>query len=134
MTVYTVYEDATGRITGILEGEIYPEDIDTGHSYVEGESDMDTDYVDLTGPAIAPKTEMSLILNKGVIIADAVDEFVLSGLPDPVDVLWPGGEFDQGVIGGQIEFSTNRAGTHTFEISGVPYITEIVEIEATPPG
>jgi len=77
------------------------------------------------------KVRFDLITSSLVITANGVDEAIISGIPEGVQVRWPDGQTDI-VTDGEIRFSVDLAGTYTFRFTAVPYLDQEVVIEAIP--
>ncbi len=131
MSAFVIYKTDTGEIAYTITGTLHPEDIAAGHAAVEGIADPLTQYVDvnLTPPVIVGKQEMSLTINQIIFNADLVDSVMVSGLPVPVNVIWP---IDtEGTITDSVaEFLTNTPGQYQLIFSSIEYLEEIVNVTA----
>ena len=105
--------------------------VDTGLSTIEvgPEVGIGTHYI-AEGVALE-KQLMPLVITNTHLVADGLQEAVISGIPEGVQVEWPDGQTDI-VTGGEIRFSVDLAGTYTFRFTAVPYLDKEVVIEAIP--
>lgn len=74
---------------------------------------------------------MPLILTKTSVVADATDEGLIEGVPNPSTVTWPNGVVTQ-ETDGDIRFTLDLEGTFQIKIESLEYITEVVDVSATP--
>ena len=65
------------------------------------------------------------------MIADATDEGLIEGVPNPSTVTWPNGVVTQETYG-DIRFTLDLEGTFQIKIESLEYITEVVDVSATP--
>lgn len=78
---------------------------------------------------VLPKQPLNLQILSIRIIANGVDESVISSIPAGVTVQWPDGEIDE-VTDGEVRFSVDLPGTYTLTFDAVPYLRQEVTIEA----
>ena len=132
MNKYIVYNSVNGKV--YLEGIGH---IDTVDPLVFGPT-MVAMYYD--GPliqadiyvesgSVTQRQPMSLITTNTPLIADGIDEVIISGIPSDVQVRWPDGQVDT-VTDGEIRFSVDLPGTYTFQLTAVPYLDQEITIEA----
>lgn len=86
-------------------------------------------YVDISTIEVKERMPLNAILNKTSILADDVDEIILSNLPIPCDVYLDGQIVE--ITDGSFEFSTPDVGYYKLKIDHVAYLKEEWEIEAT---
>lgn len=130
---WVIYEDATGKLLSTYTGpeEFLAANTPVDYSSIEGTIDESIQYVDIneTPPAIVNKLEMSLTINKVSFNADLVDSVMVSGLPIPVDVIWPV-DTEGTITDGVAEFFTNTPGQYQLVFSSIDYLEEIVNVTA----
>ena len=131
MNKYIVYNSVNGKV--YLEGIGH---IDTVDPLVFGPT-MVAMYYD--GPliqadiyvesgSVIQRQPMSLITTNTPLIADGIDEVIISGIPSDVQVEWPDGQVDT-VTDGEIRFSVDFPGTYTFQFTAIPYLDKEITIE-----
>lgn len=86
-------------------------------------------YLDTVSETVVAKTPLTLSVPSNVI-ADGTTEYVISGLPNPCEIVWPDG-FTSVVTDGEIRFDIDLPGLHTFEFFSLFYSIDKVTIEAT---
>lgn len=123
------YHLVTGRIRGYFSGQEPTQDeAIAGYGFVES-PDRGTDrYVDVSGPTIMAKTELSLTPDKSNIAADGVDAATIA-VPAGVTVSLNGGEPVE-VTDGEVVFKTLDAGDHVLTFSGIRYLSQEIQIGA----
>ena len=91
-------------------------------------------YVDTaaTPHEVKPKTAYPLTINKTAIVADGVDQIIITNLLNPTKVTWPDGE-ETIETDGEARFSLDLAGEYTVTLEAVPYLTEVINVTATNP-
>jgi hypothetical protein len=128
--------DSAGRI--VEHARMLDSDVNRGPlpdiiaGRVVGQGGSGSHYVDVSGPAILQKSQVNYVVSKVQIVADSIDSTVISGLLVNTIVTWPDG-LETEVNDGQIEFSVDLAGTHTFIIDAVPHLKQEIQIEAIAP-
>lgn len=75
-----------------------------------------------------PKVRLSLP-GSLQIIANGIDEAIITNIPAGVAVEWPDGQIDE-VTDGEVRFSVDLPGTYTLIFDAVPYLRQEVTIEA----
>ena len=115
------YDPETGRITAIRLGP-YADIANEGYSFILGDADILTEYVDITQPTLEIKKRplMDITQDTDIMYADGSDTMVLSGLPIPCEVTI-GGQVYQ-VPDGIFEFQTTAAGDYKIIVSAFPYM------------
>ena len=132
-TAYILY-DSMGRISikgNCPESMVQAQDGLQGLGVLVGTGNMETDYVDITldPPEIKPRLPFPGTQNKTSILADGLDEWIVSSLPVGSVVTWPDGEVTT-INDGTLEFTVDLAGTYTFKFDPFPYLEEEVSVEA----
>ncbi|MBV1952700.1 MAG: hypothetical protein KUG64_10970 [Cycloclasticus sp.] len=131
MNKWTSYK-VSGEIEAVYGGQEPVEEELDGLAFVAGEGDYDTQFIDVSdSPVIADQVQTPFTQNKPSIIADAVDECDISGLPDPCTVTWPDGQIDE-VTGGSIQYSVDYPGDYVIKLKTPINLETEVYIEATP--
>ena len=87
-----------------------------------------TDWYVASGE-LRPRPSHSITLSKDRIVADDVDEAVLTGLPSPATLSIDGIAYE--IVGGSVEFATPMPGTYVIEINHWPYLPFSAEIVAS---
>ena len=132
MNKYIVYNSVNGKV--YLEGIGH---IDTVDPLVFGPT-MVAMYYD--GPliqadiyvesgSVIQRQPMSLITTNTPLIADGIDEVIISGIPSGVQVEWPDG-FTHIEDSGSVGFKVDLPGTYAFQFTAIPYLDKEVTIEA----
>jgi len=103
--------------------------VDTGLSTIEvgPEVGIGTHYI-AEGVALE-KQLMPLVITNTPLVADGLQEAVISGIPEGVQVEWPDG-FTHIEDSGSVGFKVDLPGTYTFRFTAVPYLDQEVVIEA----
>lgn len=135
-STFTIYEKPSGKVYCHFHGwEPSSQIFDTTKDWIDGSIDGKTHYVNLTNPSVNPYPEarptMPIVVSKSEIIANGVDESVISGIPTDavVDISGPiSGSVT--VSDGTLEFVASIAGTYSFKISKFPYLDYQVSINA----
>jgi len=128
---YVVCEPATGRVYVKGNGELRsvdPQNFSPTAQMVTYTGDR-SDNLHVSNGEVLDCVEMSLITTNTPLIADGIDEVIISGIPSDVQVEWPDGQTDI-VTGGEIRFSVDLPGTYTFQFTAIPYLDKEVTIEA----
>ena len=132
MSKYIVYNSVNGKV--YLEGIGHIDTVDPlvfGPTmvamYYDGPLSQADIYVE--SGSVIQRQPMSLITTNTPLIADGIDEVIISGIPSGVQVEWPDGQTDI-VTGGEISFSVDLPGTYTFRFTAVPYLDKEITIEA----
>lgn len=88
-------------------------------------------YVDtsLTPHTLKEKTEFTFNISKTTLLADGVDEVVISNIPNGTFVTWPDGQVDE-VTDGVVEFSTTQPDTYVLKFEHPHYLKKEVSLEA----
>lgn len=133
---YGVYNTATGKIVSVhtTNGDVTAHPVGVDQAVIElPERKLGKYFVDISvNPhATTEKLPMSLILTKTSVIADATDEGLIEGVPNPSTVTWPNGVVTQ-ETDGDIRFTLDLEGTFQIKIESLEYITELVDVSATP--
>lgn len=63
------------------------------------------------------------------ILANGIDEAVITGVPTPCEVTWPDGEVTE-VTDGLVRFSVDLAGSYTFKFDSIPHLIDDITVEA----
>jgi len=134
MNVHYVLYDSSGRIviTGYCpEDAVAEQDGLQGLTVLEGEGRTATQYVDTSTnpPDIKDRLPFPGKQNKTRILANGIDEWIVSGLPSGSIVTWPDGVIST-INDGSLQFTVDLAGIYTFNIDPFPYLAEEVSIEA----
>lgn len=108
------------------------------HAAIEAQADAESHYVGTLGgePAVLDRPNLMVRVDKTVIEAGGIDEAVLTGLPDPCEVVIddpdPTVETTVAeVTGGGFIFAADNPGTYTIEIRRFPFLPFKAEITAT---
>ena len=132
MSKYIVYNSVNGKV--YLEGIGHIDTVDPlvfGPTmvamYYDGPLSQADIYVE--SGSVIQRQPMSLITTNTPLIADGIDEVIISGIPSGVQVEWPDGQTDI-VTGGEISFSVDLPGTYTFRFTAVPYLDKEITVEA----
>ena len=130
MNRWAVY-DQQGRIESIYSGPDFEADLQAqgGLEVVPIADDLDDVTAYISGGAVQPKQPMPLITTNTPLIADGIDEVIISGIPSGVQVEWPDGQIDM-VTDEDIRFSVDLLGTYTFNFTAIPYLDQEIVIEA----
>ena len=133
---YGVYNTTTGQIFSVhtTNGDINAHPVVVDQAVIElPERKLGKYFVDISvNPHVATeKVAMSLILTKTSVVADATDEGLIEGVPNPSTVTWPNGAVTQ-ETDGDIRFTLDLVGTFQIKIESLEYITEVVDVSATP--
>lgn len=80
--------------------------------------------------AVVPRPEFD-VPDAVTLVADGVDHFVFSGLPNPTTITVNGDEAVYPVEDGAFEFSTDMASTYMLRLEAWPYRPATVEVTAT---
>jgi len=135
--IFVIYTEITGDITRVVTG---PADVGILNSkntelplQITDSIENNKYYVDITVTPHELKQKISLpfTLSSSTLIADGIDEIAITGLPNPVTVTWPDNLVEE-VTDGIIEFSVDQVGTYTITIESIPYLTEVINVEAIP--
>ncbi len=121
-TDFIVYETATGRIlrSGICGHlDVVNQAQGGGETAIEGRASDVTEYFDIVEGVIKSRPVIEATMSKTEIVADGVDELVISPLPIPTTVRVQGNEVI--VMDGSLEFSTSLAGPLDFRLDAFPY-------------
>lgn len=133
---YVIYEKATGKVTSIGTCPDFvfsaQEPADTNLGLIEAPSHSWEYYVDISGlePVIAQKTDFSLTVSSNTLLADGIEEVTVSNIPVGTLVTWPDG-VETEVNDGQVVFSVDLVGEHTFKFSHVAHLTTTEVFTAT---
>lgn len=119
------------RTGNVPEDLVEDQAVFPGESAMVGTADYKTECVVVIEglPVITLKAAVLYTTNKLTILADALDEFILSGLPNPCTVVWPDDELTE-ITDGQIEYSVDYPGTYKFTIKSPIHLDTEVIIEA----
>jgi hypothetical protein len=140
MTVYTLYaiiEQATGRVvaTGAADaGAITTTVLPEGQAIlidVPEEATGATHHYDYGVGGLVPRPPMPCVLDKTIILADGVDEAVVSGVPDSAYCQVRDQMAD--AEDGTLEFSSEVEGEFAVSITKFPYLDFVVVITAVAP-
>jgi hypothetical protein len=136
---YTIYDNATGAIARLRNGpeETLALQYDAlSMSAVEAYCDVQTDYVDLSGPSVQPKPDMPASIDKTSIAADGVDAAVMTlpttepnGTAISVWVLVEGQRYE--VSDGVFEFTIDTPGEYAIRCQGTNYKENVFTVTAT---
>lgn len=133
MKHYYVYNNFTGQIERIGRS---PHSQNRGanstFSFVSNKVNPATHYHDTTTDTLTERPDLAPLISKTSILADGVDETVISSLPNPTTVTWPDGQVDT-VTDGSIEFSVDLEGSYTFKLELFPYKSKEITVEAVTP-
>lgn len=137
MIDYAIYEIQTGVLAQIgscpqfaLEAQ-RPEGANLGLIQIPSRS---WDYwidVTTTPHTLQDKTSQALSINKTTILADGVDECLITGIANPSTVIWPDGQQDE-ITEGEIGFSVDLPGEYKIKIESIKHFTEEITVEAIP--
>jgi len=101
-----------------------------GESYIVEVSDGVDDATHfIVSDSARPKQPMPLITTNTPLIADGIDEVIISGIPSGVQVEWPDG-FTHIEDSGSVGFKVDLPGTYAFQFTAIPYLDKEVTIEA----
>lgn len=132
---YVVYNTTTGRIRSIYmvrpPSAIALQTIPSGHDYLEGDADLETQYVDVSVPAVIDRPTFAGI-DKTEIDADGVDTATMAAPEGKVFQV----DGEAVTIGSDevLEVSADTTGAFTVEIgdqAAFPYMPFSIEITAT---
>jgi hypothetical protein len=117
----THYDPNTGKILGQRTG-FYRDILSEPYSYILGEGDSHTQYVDTTNAllTIRARPHMEAHPDKTTITADGEDTMTLSSLPISCTVTIGGTVYT--VPDGVLEWSTLMPGEYPITISAFPYL------------
>ncbi len=130
---WLIYDLTTGKIDSQYNGPVEFLDLNTpvGKGSIEGDESDKTYFIDVsvTPHAVTSKLEMSITLNQTDFNADLVDSIMITGLPNPVDVVWPVG-VDAIITDSVAEFLTNTPSQYQISFSSIQYLEEVVNVTA----
>lgn len=140
MNRFITYEPSTGKILGSFSGEEI--DADTHMlNFPEGSAKIDVTgvptppdlkkaYVDITGeePRVLPKIGLPLAVSKETVTADGVDEVVISGIPEGLEIQIDGIPYT--ITGGSLELSFSIPDTYLLTADQWPWLPWKKEIVA----
>ena len=152
MTPFAVYRLDTGRIvsaggvTGSPEGideqvaaQLLPWG-DAEHAVLAVAADPEAHFVATLGdrPTVQERPPLVVSLDRTSIAADGIDEAVLTGLPDPCEVVIDADDPTvettvAQVTGGGFVFTAEDPGTYVVEVRRFPFLPFQATIEATAP-
>ena len=117
----------------ILEEHIssVPPDVDEDLLVIEVALDFITDGNWYHDGVFLPRAPFDLQISKPQLIADGVDECLITDIPAGTTVEWPDGQVDE-VTDGEVAFAVDLPGTYTLTFEAVPYLRQEVTIEAVP--
>ena len=127
------YYEPDGRITSVYGGTAQEAEMQDGGGRLRvllpTNMNNNNSYVNYGQPTL--RSDLPLALSTMEIVADGLDEAIISNIPEGVQVEWPDGQIDI-VTDGEIRFSVDLPGTYTFRFTAVPYLDQEVVIEAIP--
>lgn len=134
MINYVVYKSGTGEISHngcCTPSVLLLQPVEAGESILEVDvqADNSTHYIDngiLTG-----KTNHPLSINKTTILADGIDECLITGIANPSTVTWSDGQQDE-ITDGEAGFSVDLPGAYKIKIASIKHFTEEITVEAIP--
>ena len=128
---YFVYNSQTGRTYFEGVGELSDPILEHHQNGAVIGADVSGDFSEyyIDDGVIVARLPMPLITTNTPLIADGIDEVIISGIPSGVQVEWPDGQTDI-VTGGEISFSVDLPGTYTFRFTAVLYLDKEITIEA----
>lgn len=133
MMLWAVYNITTGNIERVYNGPEHEAQLQPGPGEgviaIPAALDDSTAYVQ--NDAVVAKQPFPFTVSATQIIADGIDEAVITGIPAGTTVTWPDGQTDE-VTDGEVAFSVDLAGTYTLRFSAIPYLDQEVTIEAVP--
>jgi len=105
-----------------------------GISYLElpkATQELSGIYVDITTTPhkIKQKHSLDISISKTTLLADGVDEAVISNIPNGTLVTWPDGQVDE-VSDGVVRFSTTQPSIDVLKFEGLKHLTKEVVFEA----
>ncbi len=130
---YIIFDIVTGLISRVYSGgtaEQAAMQPDDGESLIAVEDDVVVDDTHLViDEALVLKPEMELSVSKASILADGVDESVISGIPENTSVSID--RQPQEIDGNTVEFSVDLEGVYNLIFRNTLYLDTAVTIEAT---
>lgn len=120
-----------GEIELVYEGDeaMAQQCVRSNQTLIEAVADPQNDYVDVATETVMAKQALALALDKDTIVADGIDQAVLSGLPVPFDVEVNGAIVT--VSDGTLEISTTDAGVHRICVGSAAYHQQRFKVYAT---
>lgn len=128
--LYTSYDPATGRVTGIGDAPMTSLSLGIPGSalLIGAKLDQATEYVDLETGERAERPGLALAVDKDRIIADGADTATIAGVPAGATIVVRGETFT--ADGGSVEYSTVQPGLHQLRVFAFPARDEVVTINA----
>ena len=127
------YYEPDGRITSVYGGTAQEAEMQDGGGRLRvllpTNMNNNNSYVNYGQPTL--RSDLPLALSTMEIVADGLDEAIISNIPEGVQVEWPDGQTDI-VTDGEIRFSVDLPGTYTFRFTAVLYLDQEIIIEAIP--
>jgi hypothetical protein len=80
---------------------------------------------------VKPKRVFPTALDKSQIVADGIDECVITNIPAGTTVKWPDGQTDE-VTDGEVRFAVDLPGTYILKLTAVAYLDKEITIAAIP--
>jgi hypothetical protein len=88
---------------------------------------------------VKPKRVFPTALDKSQIVADGIDECVITNIPAGTTVKWPDGQTDEVTDGqtdevtdGEVRFAVDLPGTYILKLTAVAYLDKEITIAAIP--
>lgn len=105
-----------------------------GISYLElseAPNELSGIYVDITTTPhkIKQKHNLDISISKTTLLADGVDEAVISNIPNGTLVTWSDDQVDE-VTDGVVRLSTTQPSIYVLKFEGLKYLTKEVALEA----
>ena len=128
---YVKYNRITGDIisTGNIRGDLLPNLDTVDWTAMPGGADPKTQYIDVTGPSVADKVDMPLLVSTSIITADGVDSTTISNIAVGALVFSPA----IGVVtinDGELIFTTDLVGSYLFTFRKSEYLQKEITIDA----
>jgi len=132
MSQYIKYNKITGEIKALISCPSTMKDaqITVDEAAIEGTADDLTQYINPDTLEITDKSDLPAILDKTEIIANAQDQAIISGLPNPtvvtVDEI---GAYE--VTDGDFEFTVDTSGEYQIICKAFPYLDKEFTVNAS---
>lgn len=129
---FTCYSRGTGEFLWVGSVPSFMFDIQTNNEVIAlpGIYDSKTQYVNLTSEEVENRPPLPIVVNKTSILANGLDEWIVTGIPEGALVTDPTGVTST-VNDGEIVFSVDIPDTYVFIIKAFPYLDTEISIEAT---
>jgi hypothetical protein len=117
---YIVYDKGSGIITRSVKTNTPPEVwLSEDEAYLEGDGFVADDVYYVVGGEIVERPDMPISVNKQEILADGVDEVVITNIPANTQCFCVGNNVV--IDDGEFAFSTDTAGRYMITLTNPPY-------------